>query len=374
VKWDFADDPRSSGWTTGAPNGRRPGGSWRREGRHIVVRDGWWASPPFEVESFGYYRVTFRSRGEHPGFCFVEFIGEDGKTLTADCCDGIEPSEDWAARELVFRAHASARLATVRFQDRGGELQVDEVGVERVGVREAAAWLQRLSEGMPPLECRFDEARWARLAETRRRLRSGLALRVVLLGDSIVNDTGNSLFEVLVRKAAPQARLSVVNSVRSSTGCRFYKDANRVREYVLRYEPDLVIIGGISNDGDAESVRSVVRQVREALAPEPRGGPGAAGTRPEFILMTGAVAPCESAQEQAWARALARVAEEEGAAFLDMRAAWDRQVEIMSRSTGLPAGDAAARLRRDPIHANSRGKVVLGGILAAYLSPPPIGP
>jgi len=40
-----------------------------------------------------------------------------------------------------------------------------------------------------------------------------------------------------------------------------------VRPYVLDYKPDLLIIGGLSNGGDAESVRSVIRQVRAAADP-----------------------------------------------------------------------------------------------------------
>ena len=42
-----------------------------------------------------------------------------------------------------------------------------------------------------------------------------------------------------------------ITSVRGSTGCWYYKTPERIQTFVLDFEPHLVIIGGISQRGDA---------------------------------------------------------------------------------------------------------------------------
>lgn len=351
MEWSFASEPSRCGWTTGHPaNLKQTGCTWSPEG-YAVVKDGWWAGPPVDVVPFSYYRVSYESRGDEPGFCFVEFLPDGDEQLSVDCCDGVEPSADWQRRQFVFRAHARARRAMLRFQDRSGPYQLRCASIKGISEAEALEWLEGLLRQLPEFSDRFDETRWARLSKTLSSLRRGARLRIVLLGDSIVNDTANSLFELLLRKVYPNAEIQVVSSVRSSTGCWYYREPGRVREYVLRYEPDLAIIGGISHGYNAEAVRDVVRQIR-------------AERDVEFILMTGAVAPYEREKELPYGLALARVADEEGAAFLDMRSCWDG---LLAKLSGTP--ELTARLMRDPIHASSLGKAALGRILAAFLSP-----
>jgi len=69
-------------------------------------------------------------------------------------------------------------------------------------------------------------------------------LRIVLLGDSIIGDIGASKFELLLQRMYPGCKIDKSVSSRGSTGCWWYKDENRVQEYVLRHHPDLLIIGG----------------------------------------------------------------------------------------------------------------------------------
>ena len=105
-------------------------------------------------------------------------------------------------------------------------------------------------------------------------------LRVAMLGDSICNDTSNSLYETLLARIYPKAKLEIVTSVRGGTGCWYYKDEGRVKPYVLDYKPDLVMIAGISHGFDVESIRSVIRQIRQ-------------GSNCEILVMSGAIAPRE---------------------------------------------------------------------------------
>ena len=209
------------------------------------------------------------------------------------------------------------------------------------------------------------EGRWRRLAETRRRLADGGTLRIVMLGDSICNDTSNSLFEVLVGRACPKARIEVITSVRGGTGCTYYKDENRVAEYVLRLRPDLVVIAGISHGYDAEAIRSVVRQVRTAWACEiliTNGAVCPEERMTESFLEHSGLAAAEALERiRTWPARLSRMADEENVELFDTRAAWNACVAA--------SGRPVEWFMRDPVHANGRGKQVLGRILFRYFDP-----
>ena len=204
--------------------------------------------------------------------------------------------------------------------------------------------------------------RWIHLARTRTRLREGGELRIVMLGDSIVNDTSSSRYELLLERMYPKCRIVKITSVRGSTGCWWYKEENRVEEWVLRHRPDLLMIGGISQRDDTESIREVLRQVR-ARAPEV-----------EVLLMTGAFGAMDPRKDKAWTpevdpvgtgyrTRLMKLASEERCGFLDMTGPWGSYIRASEKGLGW--------FKRDPVHANERGFQILGRILAAHLAPEP---
>ncbi len=43
---------------------------------------------------------------------------------------------------------------------------------------------------------------------------------------------------------------------------------NLVQGYVIDFKPDLLIIGGISNNGNVDAIRNVILQVRQKINPE----------------------------------------------------------------------------------------------------------
>ena len=104
------------------------------------------------------------------------------------------------------------------------------------------------------------------IPRTLHKLHEGGELRMVLLGDSIMGNTSASSFELLLMRDYPKCKIVKIASLRSSTGCKYYREDNRVEDYVLKHNPDLLVIGGISNGGDAEAVRSVIQQVRDSEA------------------------------------------------------------------------------------------------------------
>ena len=207
----------------------------------------------------------------------------------------------------------------------------------------------------PPVE------RWENLPKTRKLLTEGGTLHVVMLGDSVVNDTSRSCWNLIVERRHPKCQIEKITCVRGSTGWWWYKEPSRVQKYVLDHKPDLVIIGGISHRNDIESIRDVIRQIREA-------------SQPDLLLMTGAFGWVnrrdkyfineDGVHGTPYNKALEKLAGEVGAAFLDMETAWDNyitQVAKLDISSFIPDG----------IHANPQGEQILGHILANYLSYPP---
>lgn len=197
---------------------------------------------------------------------------------------------------------------------------------------------------------------WRQLPRTRRILVSGGELRLLALGDSIVNDTMRSGWVAQFREAYPKARIEAMVYVRGGGGCQHYKEGDRVAKYILPWRPNLVYIGGISQR-DTASIREVIRQLRAGL-PEV-----------EILLATGtfgttdprdaeALAKAPHSGTGAYGQALHVLAVEERCAYLDMTSPWAEYI----RSTQLHPH----LFYRDAVHANEAGEQILARIMMAY--------
>lgn len=220
--------------------------------------------------------------------------------------------------------------------------------------------IEEVYSKMPAVKYKAPARRWKNLGRTKKLLSKGGNLNVVMLGDSIVNDTSRSCWNLVLEKRYPKCRISKITCVRGSTGCWWYRQTGRVKKYVLDHEPDLVIIGGISHRGDVEAIRDVIGQIRE-------------GAQPDILLMTGSFGSADPLNDEHWRRisdpnhyttyrkGLEKLSREVKTGFLDMEAAWGRYIRGSGKELGW--------FKRDPTHANERGEQILGRILAAYLSP-----
>ena len=300
--------------------------------RCLVARQGYWQTPALAVEPFGYYRLKFSSRGEKQGYWAAVFLDDNGQELAADVYDGIDASPDWQSSTFCFRAHALAKHVRIRFQPNGQPLLVKNILVEQVAAGDVAAWADEVAAGNPLLRYEAPAKRCERLPQTMKTLQQGGKLRIVMLGDSICNDTSNSLYETLLMRVYPKARIEVVTSVRGGTGCQFYKEAPHVQEYVLRFNPELVIIAGISHGYDPEAIRSVIRQIKKASSCE-------------ILVLTGAITPAEWCKQEylkhvplsqglenveKFTARMRRMTDDEHVEFLDMRSGLGRVSPLLA--------------------------------------------
>ena len=172
---------------------------------------------------------------------------------------------------------------------------------------------------------------------------------------------------ITARWAAFRGMISKVTNVcsaRSSTGCWWYKDDNRVDGWVFSHSPDLLVIGGVSQRDDVESMRSVIRQCR-AKRPEL-----------EILVMTPVFGQEGSRKMHAWnvgwdedpdkaehpfRRQVRDMCAKEKVAFFDINAPLRRYV--------LDSGMDMGYFHRDIVHSNVRGQTVLGRLIEAWFAP-----
>ena len=345
-----------------------------------VKRSGEWE--PGQASPIGPFRHVLVSR-QAGAALRLKFKGSEIGILDVVAKDSaaLEYSVDGAAPRTLAAPKGVAGpttrpVALVRGLNRTAEhelmLRVASPGTVRLGgfllngtVANAYAGMSRLERidaiyaAMDPITYTPPKARFAHIRKTMRTLREGGTLRMVLLGDSIMGNTSASAFDLLLMRKYPKCKIIKIASLRSSTGCTYYQGDNRVEPYVLRHHPDLLVIGGISNRGDYQAVRSVIRQVRakkpdtEVLLLTPVFG----AMRDEHIRT---FTPEVDTTTDNFRHGMQRVAAEEKCAFFDMTGPWWTYIQRSGKTYGWFMGDA--------VHANARGCQIIGRLLATWLT------
>jgi len=221
--------------------------------------------------------------------------------------------------------------------------------------------IRTIQAEMPPGRFTPPAHDWGHLRRTARILTEGGELRLLAMGDSIVNDTMRSGWVAMLQEAYPKARISATVYVRGGGGCQHYKEQDRVTKNVIPRSPDLVCIGGISQK-DIESIHEVIHQLRSGL-PEV-----------EILLATGAFGTADPRDPEALAKAahsgtgpygdaLKKLAGEENCAYLDMTTPWAEYICSTKLHPHL--------FYRDVVHANEQGEQILSKILMSFFAGAP---
>ena len=366
VHSDFESDPSAEGWGSTTPLGD-PGNQWTSEDSHsgthsLRVEEGLWVSPIIDLEPFEYYSISLQTRMSGSGY-----YGPSYKTTTL-YADGTE----WNSNVSVFRGRHDRAETRIYFRpSTGGPGYLDDVVIEPIGRGQATAILDERWSSQAPLATGVGQASNPNLRRTFRALENGENMRVVMLGDSIVDDMSHSYFELFLERMYPGARIDVVTSTRNSTGCWWFRETEpetgipRVTTWVTDFAPDLVLIGGISHgqgglQAEIDATRDVIEQIRawnadtDILLVTPVGGTMDPRERPHLLDRADPDGPD-------WRARLYRLAMSEHVGYLDMTTLWARHIE----STGRPT----SAFLRDSIHLNERGAAVAGRILETWFSP-----
>jgi len=384
VSEDFSADPRGAGWTyakwdctTVATGGWSAGG-------YVEPPAGWqpfWISPSFTVAPYDYFRIelsangatsvcgvginTAATWGRYPNANSAGLLVDDDWTTFAD-------TGGWTTQVYYSRARTNAAQSAVRIANGNA----DNVTVTAATRSEAAAWADSVYAAMPSLNWTPDADRFDRLSRVRAKLLAGQTVTIVCLGDSIMNDTGNSAFDVLLERAyglTGGAKVQVVTAVGGGTGVDKWNNDTAynwpshdlsIQGAVVDQAPDLVMIGGISNGTKYNDFRGLIDKVRAGVQ-------GDHGYAPDILLMTGAFGAGSDAT--GYAAELGQIAADKQTAFLDLRAIWQQYM-----SDANTAGYGWDYFYRDwnysansGTHANTFGKQILARTLEGYLIPEP---
>ena len=193
-----------------------------------------------------YLRFTFSSKSAVDGYWWVDYKDKDGR-LMSDVNSRLYASEDWKSNDIIVPVHPGAVEAQIALITRKGAYAKD-VTVRAATLDETLAWCSALYQSLPKkLDYAVGGEAWDRLPKSRTKIQVGKEFTIVLLGDSIINDSYCGHLTAQAQKWFPDTKLKVICSVRGSTGCWYYHEKEHFDEYVAKYNPDLVVIGGISN-------------------------------------------------------------------------------------------------------------------------------
>ncbi|MGB9643314.1 MAG: hypothetical protein ACPL3Q_09010, partial [Candidatus Ratteibacteria bacterium] len=145
--------------------------------------------------------------------------------MTADCCSEIRKSNKLLNHTYFFRTFSNVAFANVTLENNGSNfLQVENITVEEKNYHDVDVWIASEFRNIPATSLFKIEKK--NLTKTTKLLKAGEELKIVFLGDSIVNDMANSFFDVLLRRVYPSARIKIISSVRNATGCWYFKHVN----------------------------------------------------------------------------------------------------------------------------------------------------
>lgn len=206
-------------------------------------------SPKFALDKTSdenaWYSLSFSAKSDIDGYWWVDFYDKDGNSLP-DVNSRLYANGDWQAYDVVVPTRPEAVTAQIAFVSKKGAFAKD-VKMRRISEKEAAQWCDKLYATLPQLDYVVPKNVWAKLPKSMNAMNSANEFRIVFLGDSIMNDTWCGNFGALLKRDFPRANLKLYLSVRGSTGCWYYHEKEHFEEYVAKYCPDLVVIGGISN-------------------------------------------------------------------------------------------------------------------------------
>lgn len=296
------------------------------------------------AKEFRYYSLSFEAECSEDCHWAVIFYDINGEAIVSDIYASIYTDQN--IYKVVVYSRENAVSLQPFFQSING-VQISNLAVEEISDNEAAELCDELYATIPPLSYVPLKNRFKLLPKTLGAFKTGGELRVVMLGDSIVNDTFNSNFQVLIKRNYPRSNIKWICSVRGSTGCWFYQEQENFQEYVIDLKPDILIIGGISQNDDIAAIEKVVNMTRQqldceiALASAPFG-------KEEKIE-----------QDNRFAQRERLLAEKMNIEFIDIRKEWIEYLQNCKKTMRF--------FYRDVIHGNDRGKQIVGRILSENL-------
>lgn len=319
-------------------------------------------SVPACKNEFQFYLLSFDAKAPKDCYWGVSFSDKDGKMLVSDIYFSVYASKAKQHYEKVILGRENATAIHPFMQSTKG-IEAWNLQIKPISAKVAAKWCDQLYQTLPRLSYVPPKNRLELLPKTVTAMKTGKTWRVVMLGDSIINDTFNSNFQSLMMQLYSKADMKFICSVRGSTGCWYYQDPEQFKNYVTVLKPDLLIIGGISQKGNIAAIRKVIEMTKQQIGCE-------------ILLMSGPLgkdwrqhnekAPTANIPPQVWTPnpfvgKQRQLANELHVEFLDAATVWHNYLG--------QSGKPWRWFHRDKVHGNDRGKQIVGRIIDEYFKP-----
>jgi hypothetical protein len=326
-------------------------------------------SPVFELPDDNgknqYCRLKFKAWAAESTYWWLEYLDKDGKWLP-DCNSAVYPGGDMRQYDEMAILPVGTKKVQVVFVSKG-KVKVKDLELSISNAAAAAEWCDQLYATIPPITAKVTPAVTLNLSKTTAALQDGRAFKVLMLGDSIVNDSYNSVFPSLVKRQYPNSNFTFIISVSGSTGCLTYAQNDKFKQYIAAYQPDLLLISGVSNfvkntPEEITALKTVVSRAKKELGCE-------------VVIATPplSVNPQEYANStEPWRKLIqmekmyrflgyeqhVKVAAEEQVAL------WDLTEVVQDYKVANPQ----VKHSRDPVHNDDIGKQLIGRLLAQYFA------
>lgn len=319
-------------------------------------------SVPACRNEFEFYSLGFDAKAAEDCHWGVFFHDKECKMIVADVYSSIYAGKDIRRYEQVVYGRENATGLHPFVQSVKG-VEIWDMRIKRISAKEAAEWCDSLFRTLPQLSYTPPVGRLKFLSGTLAAMKTGRPLRVVMLGDSIINDTFNSNFQSLLLRLYPKADLKFICSVRGSTGCWHYQEPEHFKSHVLDLNPDLLMIGGIAHKEDIGAIRKVIEMARKQVgceillmsAPLYKDWRKYDGGRPDAELPAQVWTPDPFVEKQK------KLSDEMQVDFLDMATVWHNYLGASHKPWQW--------FHRDFVHGNDRGKQIAGRIIETYFKP-----
>jgi len=210
-----------------------------------------------------YYRLTFNAKTAEHCYWWLDYFDPNDEVVH-DCNSKVYPGNNFRDYDEVVYVPARVRHVRIAFVSKG-KVEARDIRFTTATAAEAAKWCDDLYKTMPPLKFTAPPDSMALLPKTVAAMKNGTPWRVVMLGNSLMDDSVNSLFMALVQRDFPASRFNVVGSVRGQTGCGFYRIPEQFQKYVVAHKPELLMI--LDSTG-GEDLEAVVKMTREQVGCE----------------------------------------------------------------------------------------------------------
>lgn len=319
-------------------------------------------SVPTSKNEFEFYSLSFDAKAPENCYWGVFFNDKDGKMLVADIYASVYASKEKRHYKQVIYGREKATGIHPFLQSVKG-IEVWDLQLKPISAKDAAEWCDHLYQTLPPLSYAAPANRLKLLPKTVAAMRSGKPWRVVMLGDSIINDTFNSNFQSLLMRLYPKSDMKFICSVRGSTGCWYYQEPEHFKSYVSDLKPDLLIIGGISQNDDIAAIRKVIEITRQQIGCDIllMSGPLGKDWRKYDEKKPDAAIPAQIWTPNPFVEKQRQLAEKLHVEFLDTATAWHNYLG--------KSGKPWQWFQRDAVHGDDRGKQIVGRIVEAYFRP-----